>query len=85
MSIDVYQCMNCGKRWTHGGMRDSFITAAHHTENDKHIVLVGDMDKLQAQFERISAGKEGMPRFNDNNNPLSGPDTANDEGRVEAW
>ena len=72
MSIDVYHCMNCGDRWTHGGMRDSFVRAAQHTEEMKHLVLVGDMDILQAQYERIQAG-EALPSPNDANDPRPQP------------
>lgn len=87
-TIDVYQCMNCGDRWVHGGLRDSFIRAANHFEETRgapeggHIVLVGEIDALQAQYEAIKAGKQGMPVFNDNNNPL---ENRRLDGQVDVW
>lgn len=78
--MDIYQCMHCGDRWAHGGMRDSFVRAATHAEETRgnpegmHMVLVGDLDRLEAQYERIQSGQEKFPSFNDQNDPTPRPE-----------
>lgn len=72
--MDIYQCMTCGERWPHGGVRENFITVAQHADETRgrpegmHLVLVGDMDALAAQWQRARAG-EAIVMPNDGNTP----------------
>lgn len=55
--MDIYQCMDCGERWTHGGLQQSMSEVAQHVDMLRHQVLVGEIDQLAEMRRQVLAGK----------------------------
>ncbi len=88
--MDIYQCMGCGERWTHGGLRESMIAVAQHQEQFGHLVLVGEIDNLAELYKKAQNGttiaipaQTAMPSRESRDEPVESQEEPG--GRLESW